>query len=79
MPIEERRARHQALLAAILDYDIDRWQREFLAALRGDDDITAAVSGARTRPRRKRPDTTYSDPSPARLNPIRKNGGRVPA
>ena len=27
MPIEERRARHQALLAAVLDYDVDRWQQ----------------------------------------------------
>jgi len=35
MPIEERRARHQALLAVVSNYDIDRWQREFLAALRG--------------------------------------------
>jgi trehalose 6-phosphate synthase len=40
MPLEERRERHAALLSAILDYDVDRWQREFLAALRGDDDIT---------------------------------------
>jgi trehalose 6-phosphate synthase len=37
MPIEERRARHEALLTAIHDYDIDRWQEEFLAALRGDE------------------------------------------
>jgi trehalose 6-phosphate synthase len=36
MPLEERRARHGALLAAVSDYDVDRWQREFLAALRGD-------------------------------------------
>jgi trehalose 6-phosphate synthase len=36
MPIEERRARHQALLAAVSEYDVDRWQREFLAALRGE-------------------------------------------
>jgi trehalose 6-phosphate synthase len=35
MPLEERRARHQALLATISNYDVDRWQREFLAALRG--------------------------------------------
>jgi len=35
MPLEERRARHQALLAVISNYDIDRWQREFMAALRG--------------------------------------------
>jgi trehalose 6-phosphate synthase len=37
MGLEERRARHQALLNVICDYDVDRWQREFLAALRGDD------------------------------------------
>jgi trehalose-6-phosphate synthase len=36
MPLEERRARHQALLAVVTDYDVDRWQREFLTALRGD-------------------------------------------
>jgi trehalose-6-phosphate synthase len=36
MPLEERRARHHALLAAISEYDVDRWQREFLTALRGD-------------------------------------------
>jgi trehalose 6-phosphate synthase len=40
MPLEERRARHHALLAAILEYDVDRWQREYLAALRGDDRVT---------------------------------------
>jgi trehalose 6-phosphate synthase len=34
MPLEERRARHQALLAVVSAYDVDRWQREFLAALR---------------------------------------------
>ena len=37
MPLAERRDRHQALLAAVLAYDVDRWQQEFLAALRGDD------------------------------------------
>jgi trehalose 6-phosphate synthase len=40
MPLEERRARHQALLAAICEYDVDRWQREFLQALRGDDGVS---------------------------------------
>ena len=35
MPLEERRARHQALLAVVTDYDVDRWQREFLTALAG--------------------------------------------
>jgi len=81
MPIEERRARHQALLAAVLDHDVDRWQREFLAALRGDDDVmgTFQVRGARTRPRRQWPEVAYSGPSAVRLNPVRKSRGRMPA
>ena len=37
MPLEERRARHQALLAVISNYDVDRWQREFLTVLSRDD------------------------------------------
>ena len=36
MPLEERRARHQALLAVVSNYDIDRWQQDFMSALRGD-------------------------------------------
>lgn len=35
MPLDERRARHEALFANVCEYDIDRWQREFLTALRG--------------------------------------------
>ncbi len=35
MPLEERRARHKALFASICEYDLERWQREFLMALRG--------------------------------------------
>jgi trehalose 6-phosphate synthase len=34
MPLKERRARHEALFAAVCEHDVDRWQREFLAALR---------------------------------------------
>ena len=34
MPLEERRARHESLYAATCEYGVDRWQREFLAALR---------------------------------------------
>jgi trehalose 6-phosphate synthase len=37
MPLEERRSRHEAVVANVYDYDIDRWQQEFLRALRGDD------------------------------------------
>ncbi|HET8666428.1 MAG TPA: trehalose-6-phosphate synthase [Terriglobales bacterium] len=35
MPLEERRARHQALHAKVCECDINRWQREFLTVLRG--------------------------------------------
>ena len=35
MPIEERRARHKALFANVCEYDVNRWQREFLTALLG--------------------------------------------
>jgi trehalose 6-phosphate synthase len=35
MPLDERRARHDALYANVCEYDVDRWQREFLTALRG--------------------------------------------
>jgi len=35
MPLEERRARHKNLYAAICEYDVHRWQREFLTALGG--------------------------------------------
>ena len=34
MPLEERRARHEALYAKVCEYDVNRWQREFLTALR---------------------------------------------
>lgn len=35
MPLEERRARHKTLYAKVCEYDVNRWQREFLTALRG--------------------------------------------
>jgi trehalose 6-phosphate synthase len=65
MPIEERRERHQALLAEVLGYDVDRWQREFLAALRGDDTAAFPASGVHG----GRPETTYKVP-PARLTSV---------
>src|SRR5262250_774665 len=35
MPLEERRARHKALYAGICEYDVNRWQQEFLTVLHG--------------------------------------------
>ena len=37
MPLEERRARHQELLARVCENDIDKWHREFLTALQGEE------------------------------------------
>src|SRR5258708_9328816 len=66
MPIEERRARHQGLLAAVLDYDVGRWQREFLTALRGDDVMgTFQIRGAPTGAGPQKPEITYTGPRPA--------------
>jgi len=39
MPLAERRNRHRELWATIADYDIDHWQRDYIAALSGDADI----------------------------------------
>jgi trehalose 6-phosphate synthase len=62
MPLEERRARHQALLAVASEYDVDRWQREFLTALQGVDssahelrNIPAIASPQSGRPARLHP------------------------
>jgi len=35
MPLAERRARHKALYAGVCEYDVNRWQQEFLTVLRG--------------------------------------------
>jgi trehalose 6-phosphate synthase len=43
MPLKERRQRHQELWAAVADYDIDRWQREYMAALSGEDDASEGL------------------------------------
>ncbi|MDR3469004.1 MAG: trehalose-6-phosphate synthase [Xanthobacteraceae bacterium] len=42
MPLQERRDRHQELWATIADYDIDRWTREYIAALSGEGEIEDA-------------------------------------
>jgi trehalose 6-phosphate synthase len=69
MPLEERRTRHQALLAAIHAYDIDRWQREFLTTLRGDSSAAALDQTATIGPHRHGSEiicsTSAGDMSPA--------------
>ena len=46
MSLDERQSRHRALLAVISDYDVNRWQQEFLAALRGDEARSIAIPAA---------------------------------
>ncbi len=88
MPLEERRARHQAMFAAIHAYDIDRWQREFLAALRNDGDVTAPDRTAQVNPRHHGSEIIYSGSNgnlprrltgPGRERPAGKGGSRARA
>jgi len=57
MPIEERRARHQALLGVISAYDVDQWQREFLISLQGDEDSRNAIPPLNTKMGATSPDS----------------------
>jgi trehalose-6-phosphate synthase len=50
MPLEERRARHEALYASICEYDVERWQREFIAALRGQTGTAVECLASRPHP-----------------------------
>jgi trehalose-6-phosphate synthase len=79
MPIEERRDRHQALLVAIHDYDVDRWQREFLATLRGDHDVTALERAARVKPRHQGSEIIYPGSAARALPPPQSGRGKVGA
>jgi trehalose 6-phosphate synthase len=74
MPLEERRARHEVLRAAISEYDVERWQREFLAALRGDDSVRDEfpVPTSPTIPRRGRLASTHQGTAAAHRNPAVK-------
>jgi trehalose 6-phosphate synthase len=46
MPLEERRERHAALLRVNLEHNIDKWQKDFLDALRGDDPTAEEIGAA---------------------------------
>ena len=58
MPLAERRARHDSLYASIREYDVDSWQREFLAALRD----------------RRQRDSLQSDPFGRQLRAVKPDG-----
>jgi trehalose 6-phosphate synthase len=46
MSRDERRERHAALMAAITGYSIDKWQRNFLAALSNEDSALDEIQNA---------------------------------
>jgi trehalose 6-phosphate synthase len=45
MQLEERRERHAALLHGILENNVDKWQRDFLGALRNEDRTAESLLG----------------------------------
>jgi trehalose 6-phosphate synthase len=46
MSRDERRERHAALMTAISDYSIDKWQKDFLAALSNEDSALEEIQNA---------------------------------
>jgi trehalose 6-phosphate synthase len=62
MPLKERRARHEALYAKVCEYDVNRWQQEFLAALRGG---------------RREDERFQSNPSNSELTNLETSGARL--
>jgi trehalose 6-phosphate synthase len=46
MPLEERRERYSALLRGIVENNVDKWQRDFLDALRSEDRTAEEVRTA---------------------------------
>jgi trehalose 6-phosphate synthase len=64
MPLEERRARHRVLHAKICEYDVNRWQREFLTVLQGGREPARFRSNASNR------ELTNLETSGAHLAPI---------
>ena len=46
MPLEERRERHAALMAAISENNIDKWQKNFLDALSNEESALQEIQNA---------------------------------
>ena len=57
MPLDERRERHAALMQGILENNVDKWQREFLDALRSEDRTAEEIQAALQRSTLDRPGT----------------------
>jgi trehalose-6-phosphate synthase len=60
MPLEERRERHAALLRGILENNVDKWQRDFLDALRSENRVGEEIRAAMQTPTLNRPGTGRS-------------------
>jgi trehalose 6-phosphate synthase len=57
MSLEERRERHAALMGAIVENNIDKWQRDFLHALASEDSSVEEIQTAIQSNRQERPRT----------------------
>jgi trehalose-6-phosphate synthase len=55
MPVAERRERHVALLNEILENNVDKWQGDFLDALRSQDRSAEEIQAAMQAPTFDRP------------------------
>jgi trehalose 6-phosphate synthase len=55
MPLEERRERHAALLRGILENNVDKWQKDFLDALRSENRVGEEIRAAMQTPTLNRP------------------------
>jgi trehalose 6-phosphate synthase len=60
MPLEERRERHAALLRGILENNVDKWQKDFLDALRSENRVGEEIRAAMQTPTLNRPGTGRS-------------------
>ena len=78
MPIEERRSRHQDLLAEISGHDLDRWHRDFLLTLKGENGLAEEFDPALQLPplRSARPSRLPGDKLPIPGDKIRVAEGR---
>jgi trehalose 6-phosphate synthase len=57
MPLEERRERHAALLHGVTENNVNKWQKDFLDALRSEDRTADEIRTAMQMPKPNRPRT----------------------
>jgi trehalose 6-phosphate synthase len=69
LPLEERRERHAALLHGIMENNVNRWQKDFLDALRNEDRTAAEIRTAMQTSKPDRPRVVRRGIVPGALPP----------